>query len=167
MSEVLIRRATDDDLPALTDIYNYYVRTTPISFDIEPRTVEQRREWLRQFSESGRHQCFVAVEDGVTIGWASSGKLKDRAAYDTSIETSVYLAPTHHGKGLGRRLYETLFAALKDCDIHRAHAGITLPNDASVALHKSFGFRLIGTQHEVGRKFGRFWDVALLEKAMD
>ncbi|HEX4533088.1 MAG TPA: GNAT family N-acetyltransferase [Rhizomicrobium sp.] len=166
MGELLIRKATPDDLPSLTEIYNHYVRTTPITFDIAPRMLEQRREWLAQFSDRGRYQCFVAVEDGAPIGWACSAMFKEKAAYETSIETSVYCAPGQTGKGLGRRLYKTLFGALKGEDIHRAYAGVTLPNDASIALHTALGFKLMGTYHEPGRKFGKFWDVAIFERDM-
>ena len=164
MGTLVIRRAEEGDLPALLTIYNHYVVHTPITFDLEPKTLAQRRQWFESFAAAGRHQCFVAVEDGSPIGWSSSGRFKERAAYDTSVEMSVYLAPSHHGKGLGRKLYETLLAALAGEDIHRLYGGITLPNAASVALHEAFGFRLIGTQHEVGRKFGRFWDVGLFER---
>jgi phosphinothricin acetyltransferase len=161
----IIRRAEESDLPALLVIYNHYVLTTPITFDLEPRTLEQRRQWFASFASTGRYQCFVAEEEeGVVTGWASTGRFREKAAYDTSVEMSVYLAPGHAGKGLGRKLYETLFPALKGADIHRCYGGITLPNDASVALHKAFGFELIGIQHEVGRKFGKFWDVALYER---
>ncbi|MGD0864404.1 MAG: N-acetyltransferase family protein [Rhizomicrobium sp.] len=161
-----IRRVEARDLAALLDIYNRYVTTTHISFDVEPRTLEQRRAWFDSFAETGRHQCFVADRGGVAIGWASSGRFKDRAAYDTSVETSVYLAPGEGGKGLGRRLYQTLFDALAKEDVHRCYGGIALPNEASIGVHLAMGFRRAGTYTEVGRKFGRFWDVAWYEKAM-
>ena len=161
-----IRRVEARDLAALLNIYNHYVTTTHISFDVEPRTLEQRRAWFDSFAEAGRHQCFVADRDGVAIGWASSGKFKDRAAYDTSVETSVYLAPGEGGKGLGRLLYGTLFDALAKEDVHRCFGGIALPNEASIGIHLAMGFRHVGTYTEVGRKFSRFWDVAWYEKAM-
>jgi phosphinothricin acetyltransferase len=164
MSDIVIRRAESGDLPALLAIYNHYVEHTPITFDLEPRTLEQRRVWFDTFAPTGRYQCFVAVDGGVAIGWASSGKFKDRAAYDTSVEMSVYLAPSHHGKGLGRKLYQTIIAALAGEDIHRLYGGVTLPNPASVALHQALGFRRLGVQKEVGRKFDTFWDVALYER---
>lgn len=160
MSEVTIRRVEQDDLPALLDIYNHYVRETPVTFDIEPRTVAQRQQWLDGFAPSGRYQCFVAVKDGAAIGWASSHPYKDRAAYDTTVSSSIYLAPDRMGQGIGRRLYSALFDALKDEDIHRIFGGITQPNEASVRLHVALGFELVGVYREVGRKFGRFWDVA-------
>jgi phosphinothricin acetyltransferase len=166
MSEVLIRRAEQADLPALLEIYNHYVTTTPITFDVEPRTLAQRQEWLDGFKPKGRHQCLVAARGGRAIGWACSTKYKEKAAYDTSVEMSVYLAPDCHGKGLGRRLYETIIAALQGEDINRLYGGITQPNQASVSLHLAMGFRLVGTQTEVGRKFGRFWDVALYERPL-
>lgn len=164
MSDITIRRAEQSDLPALLEIYNHYVLNTAITFDIEPRTLEQRREWFSQFAHSGKYQCFVAVKSGVVVGWASSSRFKERAAYDTTIETSIYLSSDSTGHGLGRALYETLFDAIANEDIHRIFAGATLPNAASVRLHEAMGFRLIGIQPEVGRKFERFWDVALFFK---
>ena len=166
MSDSTIRRAEPRDLSALLDIYNYYILNTPITFDIEPRTLAQRQEWLDQFAPSGRYQCFVADLDGKCIGWACSTRFKEREAYATSIETSVYCAPGFTGRGIGRRLYAALFEALRDEDIHRAYGGITLPNEASVGLHTAMGFELIGTYREVGRKFGKFWDVALFERSL-
>ena len=167
MTDITIRMAERADLPALLDIYNHYILTTPITFDIEPRTLAQRQAWLEQFSPAGRYRCFVAVRADEPVGWACSAQFKEKAAYATTIETSIYLAPDEHRHGLGRRLYETLFDALKGEDIHRAYAGITLPNDASAGVHKALGFRLIGVQPEVGRKFGQYWDVALFFREMD
>jgi phosphinothricin acetyltransferase len=167
MNGLSIRRVEQGDLPALLDIYNHFVLTTPITFDVEPRTLAQRQEWLDTFKPTGRYQCFVAVENGKPIGWACSGKFKEKAAYDTSVEMSVYLAPSAHGKGLGRKLYETLIPALQREDIHRLYGGITQPNAASVALHAAFGFKRVGVQSEVGRKFGKFWDVALYERILE
>jgi len=167
MTEITIRRAEAADLPALRDIYNHYVLNTAVTFDIEPRTLAQRREWFSQFATTGKYQCFVAERGGTPVGWASSSRFKEKAAYDTTIETSIYLARDATGAGLGRRLYRTLFDALAGEDIHRIFAGATLPNAASVALHKAMGFRQVGVQPEVGRKFGKFWDVALFFKDID
>jgi len=157
---VTLRRIEQGDLSALLDIYNHYVCETPITFDVEPRTLAQRQEWLDGFAATGRYQCFVAVKEGRPIGWASSHLYKDRAAYDTTVMSSVYLAPDATGQGLGRRLYAVLFDALAAEDIHRAFVGITQPNEASVRLHRAFGFEPVGVYREVGRKFGRYWDVA-------
>jgi phosphinothricin acetyltransferase len=164
--DILIRRAKHADLPALLEIYNHYVVHTHITFDVEPRTLAQREEWFTQFKPKGRHQCFVAVADGGAIGWTSSHRFKDRAAYDTSVETSIYLRPGAGGKGIGRALYRALFDALAKEDVHRAFGGIALPNEGSVGLHKALGFSHVGTYQEVGCKFGKFWDVAWYQKSM-
>ena len=166
MSDIIIRRAAQRDLSTLLDIYNYYVLNTPISFDIEPHTLAQRQEWFDHFAPAGRHQCFVADLGGKAIGYVCSAKFKEKAAYATSVTTSVYCAAGYAGRGIGRRLYATLFEALAREDMHRAYAGITLPNEASVGLHKAMGFRHIGTQQEVGRKFHKYWDVAQYEREM-
>ena len=166
MSDVVVRHANPADLPALLAIYNYYIVNTPITFDIEPRTLAQRQEWLNQFASFGRHQCFVAVRGTEPIGWACSGRFKDRAAYDTSVETSIYLAPGEQGKGFGRKLYAAVFDALKSEDVHRAFGGITQPNEASDGLHRAMGFTPVGLYKEVGRKFGRYWDVAWYQKTL-
>ena len=160
-----IRPAEPRDLPRLVEIYNHYIATTHFTFDTEPYTVETRTPWLRQF-DGGRHRCFVLVESGRVEGYASSAALKPKAAYGTSVEVSVYLAPGLTGRGRGRALYERLFAALAGEDLHRAYALIALPNEPSLALHRGFGFEPAAHLHEVGRKFGRYWDVVYLEKAL-
>ncbi len=156
---VTIRRVEQGDLPALLEIYNHYVRETPITLDIEPRTLAQRQQWLDSFAATGRYQCFVAVKDSKPVGWASSHRYNERAGYDATVASSIYLAPAETGQGLGRRLYATLFEALASEDIHRLFGGITMPNEASVRLHLAFSFQPAGLYRDVGRKFGRFWDV--------
>jgi phosphinothricin acetyltransferase len=151
---------------ALTALYNHYIEHTPISFDLEPFEVEQRRLWFAAFGASGRHQIFVAEAEGQLLGYACSHMFRPKAAYASSVETSVYCAPEAMGKGLGRRLYGQLFEALAREDVHRAYAGVTLPNPASVGLHEGFGFRRLAVYAEVGRKFGRYWDVLWLEKSL-
>jgi len=160
MTAISIRRVNPDDLPTLLEIYNHYVRETAITFDVEPRTLVQRRAWLNGFSLTGRYQCFVANKDGRVVGWASSHPYNERAAYETTVMTSIYLAPDARGRGLGRQLYSYLLEVLDKEDIHRIYGGITLPNEASVGLHTRMGFELVGIFQEVGRKFGRYWDVA-------
>jgi len=164
MADLLIRTAGAADVQALTDIYNHYIRTSPATFDIAPVTLESRLEWLSHYSQAGPHRLLVAELDAQVIGYASSSRLAARAAYATSVETSIYLRPEACGQGLGRRLYAALFASLAGEDVHRAFAQVTLPNPASIALHQQFGFRAIGIQDEVGHKFGRFWSVQLLQK---
>ncbi|MBI3677982.1 MAG: N-acetyltransferase [Proteobacteria bacterium] len=166
MSDITIRLAQPSDLPALLAIYNHYVVNTPITFDIEPRTLAQRQEWLDQFSSNGKYRCFVAAEGNEAVGYACSAKFKEREAYATTIETSVYCAPDRVRKGIGRLLYTTLLGALEGEDIHRAYGGVTLPNAPSVGLHEAMGFRRVGTYTQVGRKFDRYWDVGLFLREM-
>jgi phosphinothricin acetyltransferase len=97
--QVQIRHIEQGDLPPLLEIYNHYVRETPITFDIEPRTFDQRKSWFNGFASSGRYQCFVAIKDGQAIGWASSHPYHERAAYDTTVMSSIYLAPEACGQG--------------------------------------------------------------------
>jgi phosphinothricin acetyltransferase len=163
---VSVRYARDADFARLTEIYNHYVLTTPITFDLEPFSVEQRREWLATFAQTGRHRLFVAEQDGAVIGYAGSHQFRTRRAYDTTIETTIYCAPEATGRGIGTLLYSALFEALRGEDLRLAIAGMTLPNDASVALHQRFDFVPAGLMHEVGRKFDRYWDVAWYEKLL-
>lgn len=126
----------------------------------------ERLEWFKKFDPSGRHQLLVAVRGEQLLGYANSSKFREKAAYQTSVETTIYLHPQAHTKGLGTRLYAALFERLAEQDVHRAFAGITQPNEALVALHKKFGFSYLGTFAEVGRKFGRYWDVQWFEKPL-
>jgi phosphinothricin acetyltransferase len=159
-----IRRAREADVPDIVEIINHYITETPITFDVEPFTVETRMPWFQQFSASGRHQIFVAEREGRVLGWSASGPFRAKAAYETTAEASIYTAPGEGGKGLGRRLYERLFEALAGEDLRRLVAGITLPNEASVGLHERLGFERVGVFHENGRKFGKYWDVAWYER---
>jgi phosphinothricin acetyltransferase len=161
-----VRAATEADLEGLNEVYNEYVRMAHYTFDVEPMTIEARREWFSHYGTSGRHRVIVATAGDAVIGYASSSRYRQKAAYDTSVETSIYLVAEATGQGVGTRLYTALFNALKGEDVHRAYAGISLPNPASVALHERFGFKKAGLYTEQGRKFGRYWDVAWFEKAL-
>jgi phosphinothricin acetyltransferase len=166
VSDVELRPARAPDLAALTAIYNHYVRETPVTFDVEPYHEEARRPWLEGFAPEGPHRLFVAERGGDLLGYAGSMGFRPKAAYATTVETTVYLRPASEGQGVGSLLYAKLFEALQGEDLHRACAGITLPNPASIRLHERFGFRPVGVFHEVGRKLGRYWDVAWYEKSL-
>lgn len=161
-----IRAAVREDLPALVSIYNHYVVETHVTFDTAPFTAEARRPWLDQF-DGERYQCLVLESDGAIAGYATSVPFKSKAAYETSVEVSVYLKPEAAGRGYGSALYGRLLPSLSHADLHRAYAGIALPNPASVALHARFGFQQVATFTEVGRKFGRYWDVVWMECPLD
>ncbi|MGC5398604.1 N-acetyltransferase family protein [Streptomyces sp. DT20] len=182
-TEAQVRPGIEGDLEALTDIYNHYVRETALTFDTAPFTPGQRLPWLRSYPVDGPHRLLVAQDvrnvdapgadgpdtDGPApriLGYATSSAFRPKAAYSTSVEVSVYCAPGAAGRGIGTLLYTALFEALAGEDLHRAYAGITQPNEASVRLHDRFGFRHLGTYAEVGRKFGRYWDVAWYEKRL-
>src|SRR5439155_4360841 len=151
---VTIRGATDTDLPRITDIYNHYVGTSPATFDLVPFTVEQRMEWFEHYGTIGRHRLLVAESaNSEIVGYAASSQFRTKPAYDTTVETTIYCAPEATGRRVGGALYAALFDAIRDEDIRVAIAGITLPNDASVALHERFGFHRVGLMPEVGRKF--------------
>jgi len=163
---VTIRPAEERDAPALTAIYNHYIATTPITFDVEPWTVDARAAWLRAHANTGRYRIVVADAGGEPVGYASTSRFRDKAAYETSVEASVYCHPEARGQGLGRQLYDALFEAVAGEDIHRILAGITLPNERSMRLHTRCGFTQIGVFTDVGRKFGRYWDVAWFERPL-
>jgi phosphinothricin acetyltransferase len=142
------------------------VRTSPVTFDVEPFSAEGRREWFSDYADRGPHRLLVAVVGEAVQGYATSSPFRPRLAYRTSVETSVYCHPGATGRGVGTRLYAGLFEAIAGEGLHRAYAGITVPNEPSLALHRRFGFREIGTFHEVGHKLGRYWDVLWLEKPL-
>ena len=167
LQRVRIRYGKERDAEALNNLYNPYVLNTPVTFETEPWTVEQRLAWLSWFPETGPYRLLVADHEGEVLGFANSHRYNERAAYSTTIETSIYLSHEATGLGIGTRLYAALFEALKDEPLHRALAGATLPNDASVALHRRFGFELVGVMHAVGFKLGRYWDVAWFEKPLE
>ena len=163
---LLVRQAAEGDLELLNDMYNQYVKNTHFTFDLEPMTIEARREWFSHYGPAGRHRLLVAVTDHTVVGYACSSQWRTKPAYLTSVETSVYLAPGVVGRGAGTKLYAELFKSLEAEDVHRAYAGIALPNPASVALHERFGFKRVGHFTEQGRKFERYWDVAWFEKPL-
>jgi len=163
----IVRSAALSDLPALTAIYNHYVIHTAITFDLQPFEPEERRAWFGDHSSSGRHRLMVAEhDDGSLLGYATTSRWRPKAAYDTTVESSVYCRADAVRRGIGTHLYAALFESLAGEDIHRIVAGIAQPNPASVALHERFGFRQVGVFSSVGRKFGRYWDVAWYERPL-
>jgi phosphinothricin acetyltransferase len=166
MPELSIRPAVRSDLPRVTEIYNYYVINTPVTFDMEPYTVERRAAWFEQFAPTGRYRLVVAEENGMVLGYAGTMRFRPKAAYETTVETTIYCAQEAIGKRIGSQLYAALFDAIKNEDVHRIVAGYTLPNDASAALHARCGFKAVGIYTEVGRKFGRYWDVQWTERPL-
>lgn len=165
MDEITIRPANFADLARITEIHNYYVVNTHVTFDVTPFTVDERRPWFREHSAGGRFRLLVANAPARGIvGYVTTGRFRPKAAYETTVEASIACSPESRGLGLGTRLYKALFEALVQEDIKRIVAAIAQPNAASNALHRKMGFVPIGTFTSVGRKFGKYWDVLWLEK---
>src|SRR5207302_6630719 len=112
MDRVLIRPATRGDLARITEIYNHYVVHTPVTFDVEPYTVERRAAWFEQFALTGRYRLLVAEDTGVVVGYAGTMRFRVKPAYDTTVETTVYSSRETVGKGVGKKLYAALFEAI-------------------------------------------------------
>jgi phosphinothricin acetyltransferase len=147
----------------LRSIYNREVETGTATFDISPRSVEDQLEWIDE--HSGAHPAVVAVSDeGEVVGFGSLSPYRPRAAYSTSVEDSVYVAEEFQGLGIGRAVLEELLRLAEAHGFHAVLARIAGGNEASVALHLACGFELIGTEHQVGRKFGRWLDVVCMER---
>jgi len=161
---VIIRSATEDDARALLEIYRPIVERTAISFETEPPTQAQFAERIAK-ALSG-WAWFVAEEDGECIGYAYATAHRERAAYRWSVETSAYVHPSHHRKGIGKALYTELFDSLRTKGYCNALAIVTLPNEASIALHRSVGFQSIGVFRRAGWKFGAWHDVAWLQRTI-
>ena len=164
MKSTLIRNCKPNDYSSIVNIYNYYVENSVATFDTHPYTLAERLAWFDQFTDSGPYQLLVAVSDGTVTGYCYSTKYRNRPAYDVTVETTVYTDPDWAGKGQGSLLYQGLFGRLINTGVHSAVAGIALPNEASVRLHRKLGFQLIGNFPEVGLKQGRLIDVAWYSK---
>ena len=162
MLQPVLRLATVEDAEAIRSIYNVEVTTSTVTFDLEPRSLEVQRDWLA--ARSGAHSAIVAVEAGQVIGFASLSPWKDRPAYRTSVEDSVYVHREHQGKGVGRLLLTRLLEVANESGFHAVFGRIVGGHEASIALHTALGFEIIGVEKEVGRKFGKWLDVALMQK---
>ena len=164
---IIVRPASIGDLPSITRIHNYYVQNTHIVFDVQPFAPEQRVPRFNEHTNNGRHRILVAEDDeGMVVGYTATGSFRSKEAYETTVEASIACDPESVKQGIGTQLYQTLFSLLAREDVHRVVAGIAQPNSASNALHERFGFQKVGTFSQVGRKFGKFWDVLWMEKSM-
>ena len=161
---IRIRPATEAHAAVLLAIYRPYVEASAVSFETVAPTVEEFSARIRKALAGW--QWLVAERDGQCVGYAYGSSHRERAAYRWSVEVSAYLQPDHHRRGIGRSLYSQLFADLVERGFCNAYAGITLPNEASIALHRSVGFELIGTFVAVGRKFGKWHDVAWFQRRL-
>ena len=161
---IRIRTATEADAVVLLGIYRPFVEASAVSFETVVPTVEEFSARIRKALAGW--QWLVAEIDGQCVGYAYGSSHRDRAAYRWSVEVSAYVQPNHHRQGIGRSLYSTLFDDLSEKGYCNAYAGVTLPNEASVALHRGVGFDFIGTFQAVGRKFGKWHDVAWFQRRL-
>ena len=162
--QAVIRQAEASDAPEIAAIYRPIVESSTISFE---EHAPDEREIARRIAQVTRsYPWLVAERDGRVAGYAYATRHRERECYRFSVDVSVYVAAQARKSGIARALYEALLAQLTQLGFHRAFAGIALPNDASIALHRRFGFEPVGIYKEVGWKFGRWLDVAWFARAL-
>jgi L-amino acid N-acyltransferase YncA len=161
---VELRVAVADDAEAIRAIYNVYVETTTYTFDLIARSLADQQAWLA--ARTGAHTALVAVNGDQVVGFGSLSPYRDRPAYSTSVEDSVYVHPDWVGKGVGKLVLGGLVEAAAASGFHAVFARIVGGHEASIGLHESFGFEVIGTEREVGRKFSRWLDVVVMERVL-
>jgi phosphinothricin acetyltransferase len=155
--QVKITGATEDDLPAIVGILNYAAASSIARFETRPVSVAERRGWFGQFAAAGPYRLVVARGGDQVLGYACSQRYRDLEAFRETVEVSIALDVNSRGQGVGTALYGALFDSLAgEPSIHVALAGIALPNDASVALHRKFGFTEVGTFCEYAIKNGQY-----------
>ena len=155
-------------MPYLRDILNHYILNSVVTFEMVELSLENRKTWFTQFSDTGRYQLFVAEEAEEVIGYAASLRFHQRPAYAPSVMSSIYLHPEHTGKGIGEKIYSELIENLKKTeDVHRIYGLVVLPNPSSERLHEKLGFQIAGLLHEGGYKFGKYHDVRMYEHRLE
>ena len=158
-----VRLATREDAEAIRTIYNREVTGSTVTFDLVPRSLADQLAWLD--AHAGAHPAVVAVDgSGDVTGFGSLSSYRSRPAYATTVEDSVYVRPDHQGKGVGRLVLAELVRLAEVHGFHAVMARIVGGHQASIALHAGCGFELVGVEREVGRKFGKWLDVALMQK---
>jgi L-amino acid N-acyltransferase YncA len=156
-----LRPARLDDAEAIRDIYNVEVTTSTVTFDIVPRSLAEQRRYLTD--RSGAHAVIVAERAGVVVGYGALSPWRSKPAYATSVEDSVYVHPAHQGRGIGALLLGELVRVATAHGFHAVFARIVDGHEASIRVHRGSGFAIVGTEREVGRKFGRWLDVVVME----
>lgn len=153
----MIRKATFADVPALLNIYNHYVRETVITFDIVEWELTNMEQHFHKITQS--HPYLVCEEQGEVLGYAYANVWKEKDAYQQTCETTIYLKHGISGRGIGSKLYIELIEKLRARGIRVIIACITVPNDASIAIHEKFGFQKVAIFKQLGKKFGILHDV--------
>ncbi len=156
-----LRLADDSDAEAIRAIYNLEVVGSMVTFDLVPRSIEEQRAWMA--SHRGAYPVVVAVDGAGVAGFASLSPYRTRPGYSTTVEDSVYVERSRRGQGVGKALLGEVVGLARAHGFHAVMARIVGHHEASIALHRSVGFELVGIEREVGRKFGRWLDVALFQ----
>jgi phosphinothricin acetyltransferase len=159
-----LRLATLADAEAMRQIYNVEVETSTATFDIVARSLADQEQWLAE--RSGAFSAIVATEGAEVVGYAAISPYKERAAYRTTVENGVYVHRAHQGRGIGKTLMVEIIAVAQTHGFHSMIARIERSNAASVALHESVGYTIIGHEVEVGRKFNRWLDVTVMQRML-
>jgi L-amino acid N-acyltransferase YncA len=165
--EPRIADATAEHLDSIASIYDAVVADSPATFDLEPPPIEHWQRALAATDPHAGHFLLVALDGDAVLGYALSTRFMERAAYDSTCLTSVYVAADARGRKVGTSLYRGLFERLDASPLSLAVAGITEPNEASTALHLAFGFERVGTFTDVGVKFGRPWSVTWYQRPLE
>jgi len=163
---MLIRPALPADVEGLRAIRNHYITASHATFDEEPLSPEAVELWFRLFGSAGPHRLLVAEGEGRLLGFAGSQPYRNHPAFRRTVETSIYVAPGQERAGVGSALYAALFLALADTRLHRAVAGIALPNEASLALHRKAGFTEVGIFSEYAVKRGQYLSSIWMQRAL-
>lgn len=161
-----VRPATRGDVPAILDIYNEAVLHTTASYDLEPVTLASRLAWWDDKAAHG-HPVFVAERGGTVLGWSTYGAFRTKPGYAHTAEHSVYVSAAAHRQGLGRALMQPVITHARDAGLHVLVGGVDASNAASIALHVSLGFEQVAHFRQVGRKFGRWLDLAFMQLLLD
>lgn len=161
-----MRLAELGDAEAIRDIYNHEVIHTAATFDLVPRSLPDQESWLQ--ARSGAFSAIVAFDDdtGEVVGFGALSPYKERAAYRTSVEDSVYVRRDRGGEGIGSLIVRELIHMAQTSGFHAMFARINATGEASIALHRKWGFELVGVEKEVGRKFNRWHDIALMQRLL-
>lgn len=160
---MIIRKAERKDIVSTLDIYNYEVENTTATFDLNKRTIEQWTAWYENHN-IGNHPLIVAEVSGVVAGYASLSTYREKEAYKSTVELSVYVATEYRRQGVATALMEEILRLAKEDEVtHTVVSVITSENTESVRLHEKFGFTYSGTIHEVGVKFGRYLGISNYE----
>ena len=162
---IALRLASLGDAEQIRQIYNYEVSNTTATFDLVPRTLQDQQRWIAD--RNGAFAAIVAIDPtddlGDVVGFGSLSPYKERAAYRTSVEDSVYVRRDRNGQGIGKMIVNELLRVAAASGFHSVFGRISAASEASIAVHRSCGFELVGIEREVGRKFNKWLDVAIMQ----